>query len=43
MEKNIKNENEQPKLENENEINLEIIELEDKVAPRNWNAYAVIN
>lgn len=25
----------------ENEIDLEIIELEDKVAPRDWNVYAI--
>ena len=25
-----------------NNLNLEIIELEDKVAPRNWNVYAIL-
>lgn len=25
-----------------NELDLEIIELEDKIAPRDWNVYALV-
>ncbi|WP_286161405.1 hypothetical protein [Clostridium sp. KNHs214] len=35
--------NTKPEIEIENDINLEIIELEDKIAPRNWDVYAMLN
>lgn len=25
------------------ELDLEIVELEDKIAPRNWNVYAILS
>lgn len=28
------------KIQKESEVELEIIELEDKIAPRNWDVYA---
>lgn len=44
MDKNklIKNINSDNNGEMENDIDLEIIELEDKIAPRNWDVYAIL-
>ena len=44
MEKNRENLETQDEMERcePKELELEIIELEDKIAPRNWNVYAVM-
>jgi hypothetical protein len=42
MNNEVNNVNTNPEVEVEQDIDLEIIELEDKVAPRNWNVYAML-
>jgi len=42
MNNDVKNINTNPEVEVEKDIDLEIIELEDKIAPRNWDVYALI-
>ncbi len=42
MNNEVNNVNTNPEVEVEKDIDLEIIELEDKVAPRNWNVYAML-
>lgn len=42
MNNDVKNANTNPEVEVEKDIDLEIIELEDKIAPRNWDVYALL-
>lgn len=36
------NENTRKVEENVKDVELEIVELEDKIAPRDWNVYAIV-